>query len=105
MTNKSVRNFLKALSVFAMAASFVSVSSDLAGAFTVETGKRYRATLSLKSIESLADNALIASKFRALGFSRVRVSGSGATRQVEGVWPGRDANAPLPPQIVAVAKL
>jgi hypothetical protein len=95
MTNKSVRNFLKALTVFAMAASFVSVSSGLAAGFTVEKGKRYRATLSLKSIERLA----------ALGFSRVRVSGSGATRRVEGVWLGRDASAPLPPQIVAVAKL
>jgi hypothetical protein len=103
MTNKTVRNFLKALPVFAMAASFVSVS--LAGEFTVEKGKRYRATLSLKSVERLADNELIARKFRALGFSRVRVSGSGATRRVEGVWPGRDASAPLPPQIVAVAKL
>jgi hypothetical protein len=49
MTNKTVRNFLKALPVFAMAASFVSVS--LAGEFTVEKGKRYRATLSLKSVE------------------------------------------------------
>ena len=104
MTNKTVRNFLKALPVFAMAASFISVSS-LAGEFTVEKGKRYRATLSLKSVERLADNELIARKFRALGFSRVRVSGSGATRRVEGVWPGRDASAPLPPQIVAVAKL
>ncbi len=105
MTNKSVRNFLKALTVFAMAASFVSVSSSRAEAFTVEKGKRYRATLSLTSIERLADNALIARKFRAIGFSRVRVSGSGATRRVEGVWLGSDASAPLPPQIVAVAKL
>jgi hypothetical protein len=87
-----------------MAASFISVSS-LAGEFTVEKGKRYRATLSLKSVERLADNELIARKFRALGFSRVRVSGSGATRRVEGIWPGKDASAPLPPQIVAVAKL
>jgi hypothetical protein len=102
MINKSVRNFL---TVFAMVASFVSVSSSLAEGFTVEKGKRYRATLSLKSIERLANNALIARKFRALGFSQVRVSGSGATRRVEGVWLGSDASAPLPRQIVAVAKL
>jgi hypothetical protein len=103
MTN-SARNFLKAFSAFAMAASFVGASS-LAGEFTVEQGKRYRATLSLKSVERLADNELIARKFRALGFSRVRVSGAGATRRVEGVWPGKDTSASMPPQIVAVAKL
>jgi hypothetical protein len=101
---RSVRKFLKAFSAFVMAASFVDASS-LAGEFTVEQGKRYRATLSLKSIERLADNELIARKFRALGFSRVHVSGSGATRRVEGVWPGKDASAPLPSQIVAVAKM
>jgi hypothetical protein len=104
MANMTVRNFLKALPAFAMAASFASVSS-VASEFTVEKGKRYRATLSLKAVERLADNELIARKFRAIGFSRVRVSGSGATRRVEGVWPRNDASAPLPPQIVAVAKL
>ena len=82
MTNKTVRNLLKALPAFAMAASFVSVSS-FAGEFTVHQGKRYRATLALNSVEQLADNALIARRFRAMGFSRVRVSGSGATRRVE----------------------
>ena len=104
MTNKAVCNFLKALPAFALAAGFVNVSS-FAGEFTVEKGERYRATLSLTSVERLADNELIARKFRALGFSRVRVSGSGATRRVEGVWPGKDATAPMPHQIVAVAKL
>jgi hypothetical protein len=87
-----------------MAASFVSVSS-FAGEFTVHQGKRYRATLALNSVEQLADNALIARRFRAMGFSRVRVSGSGATRRVEGVWPGKDTSATMPPQIIAVAGL
>ena len=89
MTDTIARKFPKALAAFAIAASFVSASS-LAGEFTVEQGKRYRATLSLKSVERLADNELIARKFRALGFAKVRVSGSGATRKVEGVWPGKD---------------
>jgi len=102
MTDKLV-NFLKAVAAFAIAATFVSAS--FAGEFTVHHGKRYRATLALNSVEQLADNALIARKFRALGFSRVRVSGSGATRRVEGVWPGKDASAAMPPQIVAVAGL
>jgi hypothetical protein len=104
MTNKTVRNLLKALPAFAMAASFVSVSS-FAGEFTVHQGKRYRATLALNSVERLTDNALIARKFRALGFSKVRVSGAGAVRRVEGIWHRKDASATLPRQIVAVARL
>ena len=55
--------------------------------------------------ERLTDNALIARKFRALGFSKVRVSGAGAVRRVEGVWARKDASATLPRQIVAVARL
>ena len=104
MTETIARNFPKVLAALAIAASFLSGAS-LAGEFTVEQGKRYRATLSLKSVEQLADNELIARKFRALGFTRVRVSGAGATRRVEGIWPGKDSSAPLPPQIVAVARM
>jgi hypothetical protein len=104
MTSKTVRKSLTALASLAIAATFVSASS-LATEFTVHHGKRYRATLALSSIELLADNATIAQKFRAMGFMRVRVSGAGATRRVEGVWPGKDTSANLPPQIVAVAGL
>ena len=103
MTNKTVCHLLKTLAAFAVTAIFSSVS--FAGDFTVHKGKRYRATLSLNSVERLADNALIASKFRALGFSKVRVSGAGAIRRVEGFWPREDASASLPPQIIAVARL
>jgi hypothetical protein len=99
---RTARNLLKAFCAFAMAVTVFGASGG-AGEFTVEQGKRYRATLSLKSVERLADNEMIARKFRALGFSKVRVSGSGATRRVEGVWPGKDVSAPLPRQIVAVA--
>ena len=100
MTNKTVCRLLK-LAALALTATFISTS--FASEFKVQQGKRYRATLSLNSVERLADNALIARKFRALGFSKVRVSGTGAIRLVEGVWPRKDASAPLPPQIVAVA--
>ena len=103
MTNKTFRILLKAIAAFAITAAFASAS--FAGEFTVREGKRYRATLALNSVERLADNALIARRFRALGFSRVRVSGAGAMRRVEGVWPRKDATAPLPRQIVAVARL
>jgi hypothetical protein len=104
VTKETVRNFLKASAAFAVAVTFLGASS-FAGQFTVHTGKRYRATLSLKSIERLADNATIASRFRALGFTRVHVSGTGAIRRVEGVWPGKATSAPMPPQIIAVAQL
>ena len=100
---KTVRMLLKAAAVLAITAAFGSAS--FAGEFTVHQGKRYRATLALNSVERLADNALIARRFRALGFSKVRVSGAGAVRRVEGVWPRKDASATLPRQIVAVAGL
>ena len=102
MTN-TVRMLLKAVAVLAITSAFGSAS--FAGDFTVHQGKRYRATLALNSVERLTDNALIARRFRALGFSKVRVSGAGAVRRVEGVWPRKDASATLPRQIVAVARL
>ncbi|MGA8689365.1 MAG: hypothetical protein WB662_05485, partial [Methyloceanibacter sp.] len=80
-------------------------ASSFAAEFTVHQGKRYRAIIALNSVEQLVDNALIAQKFRNFGFSRVRVSGAGATRRVEGVWPGKDTSTNMPPQIIAVAKL
>jgi hypothetical protein len=101
MTN--IRILLQALAAFTITVAFSGAS--FAGEFTVHQEKRYRATLSLNSVERLADDALIARKFRALGFAKVRVSGAGAIRRVEGVWPREDASAPLPPQIVAVASL
>lgn len=103
MTNKTFRVLTKAIAALAITAAFGSAS--FAGEFTVREGTRYRATLALDSVERLADNARIARKFRALGFTKVRVSGTGAMRRVEGVWPGKDATAPLPRQIVAVARL
>jgi hypothetical protein len=103
MTKKTFRMLLKAIAALAITATFGSAS--FAGEFTVHQGKRYCATLALNSDERLADNALIARKFRALGFSKVRVSGTGAMRRVEGVWHRKDASTTLPRQIVAVAGL
>jgi hypothetical protein len=103
MTNKTFRILLKAFATLAISAALASAS--FAKEFTVREGKRYCATLALNSVEQLADNAMIARKFRALGFSGVSVSGAGAMRRVEGVWPRKDATAPLPRQIVAVARL
>jgi hypothetical protein len=103
MTANTLRSSLIALAAFAMAVTIGA--SCFAGEFTVHQGKRYRATLSLNAVEQLADNATIARKFRALGFSGVRVTGSGATRRVEGKWPGKDTSTSMPHQIVAVASL
>lgn len=100
---KALRKSLTALAAFAIATSFIA--SSFAGEFTVHQDKRYRATLSLGSVERMVDNDAIAQKFLALGFTSVRVSGSGATRRVEGVWPGKDMSANMPRQIVAVARL
>ena len=63
---KALRKSLTALIAFAIATSFIA--SGFAGEFTVHQGKRYRATLSLSSVERLVDNGSIAQKFRALGF-------------------------------------
>jgi F420-dependent methylenetetrahydromethanopterin dehydrogenase len=103
MTNTTFCMLLKAIAAFVITAAFASAS--FAGDFTVHQGKRYCATLALNSVERLADNALIARKFRALGFSSVRVSGTGAKRRVKGVWHRKDASTTLPRQIVAVAGL
>ncbi len=103
MTAHTLRSSLIAVAAFAMTATIGA--SCFAGEFTVHQGKRYRATLSLNAVERMADNATIARKFRAMGFSGVRVSGSGATRRVEGVWPGKDTSASMPRQIIAVASL
>ena len=94
---------LVAASAFALVT--ITGASCFAGEFTVHHGQRYRATLSLSGIEQLADNASIAQRFRALGFTGVRVSGTGAMRQVEGKWPGRDVSASMPRQIISVASL
>jgi hypothetical protein len=73
--------------------------------FTVEQGKRYRATIVLGWIEGLASNELIASKLAAAGFTEVRVSGSGGRRQAEAVWPNADRSGELPPQIAEIAEV
>jgi hypothetical protein len=60
---KALRKSATAFAAFAIATSFIA--SSFADEFTVHQGKRYRATLSLSSVERLVDNASIAQKFRA----------------------------------------
>jgi hypothetical protein len=73
--------------------------------FTVQQGKRYRATISLGWLERLASNAAVAEKLRAAGFSDVSVSGSGALRVAEALWPGADATGEMPTQISEVIEI
>jgi hypothetical protein len=73
--------------------------------FTVKESKRYRATLSLGLIERFATNETIAERLRSAGFTDVIVTGAGASRMAEAVWPGADASAELPRQIVDVVEL
>ena len=45
------------------------------GNFTVKRGRRYRATISLGLLESLAGNDMIAGRLRAAGFAEVSIKG------------------------------
>jgi hypothetical protein len=73
--------------------------------FTVRQGKRYRATIALGMLERLASNQTIAEKLRAAGFSDVTVTGSGAIRMAEALWPNPDATAEMPNQIAEVVEV
>jgi hypothetical protein len=75
------------------------------GTFTVHQGKRYRATISLGLFERFASNDMIAGRLRNAGFTEVRVTGSGATRFAEALWPNADATAEMPEQIASVSEL
>ena len=66
----------------------------------VRQGLRYRATISLGLLERLASNELIAKKFADLGFKDVEVSGQGADRVAEALWPLADAEGEMPSQVV-----
>ena len=73
--------------------------------FTVQQGKRYRATISLGMIERLATNEMIADKMRSAGFSEVSVSGSGALRVAEAVWSRADTTGDMPSQVTEVVEV
>ena len=74
-------------------------------AYTVQKGKRYRATIKLGGLKRLASNDMVADKFREAGFIEVDVSGSGHERQGQGLWPHPDAAAEVPDEIIAVEEI
>lgn len=73
--------------------------------FTVQHGRRYRASIRLGLFEQLADNATIAGMLRDAGFADVEVSGNGAVRTAVALWPHEDASGQLPEQIHAVVEI
>src|SRR4029079_14147508 len=75
------------------------------GTFTVRHGRRYRATISLGLLESLAGNDTIADRLRTAGFDDISVKGSASTRHAEARWPKNDATAEMPVQVSAVTEI
>jgi hypothetical protein len=73
--------------------------------FTVHTGRRYRATLSLGGIEQFASNDMVAAELQRYGFINVTVSGTAGTRFAEGTWRGPDTTAQLDARIVSVTEI
>lgn len=73
--------------------------------FTVRRGYRYRATLTLGLLESLASNEMIAAKLEEAGFSEVSVEGKGAVRHASAIWPNDDTSAALPKQVTSVEEI
>ena len=52
--------------------------------YTVQKGKRYKATIALGFVQSWFSNATVAGKFQEVGFTEVEVSGSGRSRLGKG---------------------
>jgi hypothetical protein len=74
--------------------------------YTLKRGRRYAATISLGFVERLADNEMIAEKFRAAGFSDVTVTGSGNVRYAEGLWSADDITpASVPEQVTEISEI
>jgi hypothetical protein len=74
-------------------------------AYSVRKGRRYRATIALGLLQSVASNDMIADKFREAGFADVEVKGSGRTRIGQALWPHDDASADIPDEITSVEEI
>ena len=73
--------------------------------YTVRKGRRYRATIALGLLQSVASNDMIADRFREAGFADVEVKGSGRTRSGHALWPHDDASADTPDEITSVEEI
>lgn len=70
--------------------------------YTVEKGKRYKATITLGLLQSVASNDMVAAKLCEAGFTDVAVTGSGRTRTAQGLWPHKNAAAEVPSEITGI---
>jgi hypothetical protein len=75
--------------------------------YTVHKGKTYKGEIKLNWFEStVASNEAISKQFEQIGFTKVRTTGSGQTRFVQGVWEHEDETVPLTDEhIVSVAEI
>ena len=73
--------------------------------FTVRKGRRYRATIKLTGLKRLASNETVAGVLAKVGFTEIRVEGSGGTRYATGLWPKADATADVPPEVDKVEEM
>jgi hypothetical protein len=73
--------------------------------YTVRKGRRYRATIALGLLQSVASNDMIADRFREAGFADVEVKGLGRTRTGQALWPHDDACADIPDEITSVEEI
>jgi hypothetical protein len=67
--------------------------------------QKYKATLHLGFLESIATNPMVEEKFTAVGFTNVVVTGTGAVRTAIGTWPKENQEAEIPNQITKIEKL
>ena len=73
--------------------------------FTVEKGKRYRATITLGLLQSVASNEMVADKLIEAGFTDVSVTGSGRTRIATGLWAKDTVSGAIPSEISDISLL
>lgn len=80
-------------------------AQPMAATYTVRTGRRYRARVTLGVLEQFASNDKVGDVIAGFGFSDVVVTGSGRTRQAEATWSGADTTAPIDARLSDIAEL
>lgn len=73
--------------------------------FTIEKGKRYKATITLGLLQSMASNEMVASRLREAGFTDVSVTGTGQRRVATGLWAGDTVSGAIPSEISDISLL
>jgi hypothetical protein len=72
--------------------------------YTVRKGKWYIARIALSGLNRFAPNSTVAARLEDVGFTNVRVEGSGGIRLAIGYWPGDNATAEQPMEIVDIVE-